>query len=126
MKIASTIARLLLGLIFVIFSLNFWLHFIPVPPPPEGSLAAGFMGAIYMSGFLTFVKVLELTGGLLLLSGRYVNLALAVLGPIVVNIALFHLFLAKGGYPLPALMGVLALVALAGRADFKTALLTAK
>ncbi|MDZ4288236.1 MAG: hypothetical protein U0984_09765 [Prosthecobacter sp.] len=126
MKIASTIARLLLGLLFVIFSLNFWLHFIPVPPPPEGSLAAGFMGAIYMSGYLTFVKVLELTGGLLLLSGRYVNLALALLGPIVVNIVLFHVFLAKGGYPLPAVMGVLALVALAGRADFKNALWAAK
>lgn len=126
MKLAATIARLLLGLIFVIFSLNFWLHFIPVPPPPEGSLAAGFMGAMYMSGYLTFVKVLELAGGLLLLSGRYVNLALAFLGPIVINIALFHIFLAKGDYPLPALMGVLALVALAGRADFKAALLNSK
>jgi uncharacterized membrane protein YphA (DoxX/SURF4 family) len=126
MKLASTIARLLLGVIFVVFSLNFWLHFIPVPPPAEGSLAAGFMGAIYASGYLTVVKVLELTGGLLLLSGRYVNLALAFLGPIVVNIALFHIFLAKGGYPLPALMGVLALVALAGRQDFKNVLSAAK
>lgn len=126
MKIASTIARLLLGLIFVVFSLNFWLHFIPMPPPPEGSLAAGFMGAIYMSGYLTFVKVLELTGGLLLLSGRFLNLALAVLGPIVINIALFHIFLVKGGYALPALMGVLALVALLGRTDFCRALLAAK
>lgn len=126
MKIASTIARLLLGLLFVVFSLNFWLHFIPVPPPPDGSLAAGFMGAIYMSGYLTFVKVLELVGGLLLLSGRFANLALAVLGPIVINIALFHLFLVKGGYELPALMGVLALVALAGRTDFRRVLLAAK
>lgn len=126
MKLASTIARMLLGLIFVVFSLNFWLKFIPVPPPAAVTLADGFMTAIYASGYLTFVKVLELTGGVLLITGRYVNLALAFLGPIVVNIALFHIFLAKGGYALPAFMGVLALVALAGREDFKKALLTAK
>lgn len=126
MKLASTIARLLLGLLFVIFSLNFWLQFIPMPPPQEGSLAAGFMGAIYASGYLTVVKVLELTGGLLLLSGRFVNLALAFLGPIVVNIALYHIFLVQGGYGLAALMGVLALIALAGREDFRKALLAAK
>ena len=126
MKLASTIARLLLGLIFVVFSLNFWMHFIPVPMPPEGSPAAAFMGAIYGSGFLTLVKVLELAGGLLLLSGRFVNAALAVLGPIIVNIALFHIFLAQGGYGLPAFMGVLALVALAGRKDLTAALVSAK
>ncbi len=126
MKLASTIARLLLGLIFVVFGLNFWLGFIQVPPPPEGSQAAAFMGAMYLSGYLTLVKVLEVTGGLLLLSGRLPNLALAVLGPIVVNIALFHVFLAKGGYALPAFMGVLALTALAGRKDFVTVLTTAK
>ena len=124
MKLASTIARLLLGLIFVVFSLNFWLQFMPIPMPPEGSAAANFMGAIYGSGFLTLVKVLELAGGLLLLSGRFVNAALAVLGPIVVNIALFHIFLAQGGYGLPVFMAVLALAALAGRKDFAAALLS--
>ncbi len=126
MKTASTIARLLLGLIFVVFGLNFWLGFLEVPPPPEGSQAAAFMGAMYVSGYLTVVKVLEVTGGILLLSGRLSNLALAVLGPIVVNIALFHVFLAGGGYALPALMGVLALVALAGRKDFVAALTSVK
>lgn len=126
MKLASTIARLLLGLLFVIFSLNFWLHFLPVPPPAEGSPAASFMFAIYGSGYLTFVKVLELAGGLLLLSGRFVNLALAFIGPIVVNIALYHFFLEQGGYPLPIALGVLSLVALAGRSDFKAALLNQK
>lgn len=126
MKLASTIARLLLGLLFVIFSLNFWLHFLPVPPPAEGSPAANFMFAIYGSAYLTFVKVLELAGGLLLLSGRFVNLALAFIGPIVVNIALYHFFLEQGGYPLPIALGVLSLVALAGRSDFKAALLNQK
>ena len=74
----------------------------------------------------TFVKVLELAGGLLLLSGRFVNLALAFIGPIVVNIALYHFFLEQGGYPLPIALGVLSLVALAGRSDFKAALLNQK
>ena len=126
MKLASTIARLLLGLIFVVFGLNFWLHFIPLPPPAEGSAAASFMFAMYGSGYLTVVKVLEVTGGLLLLSGRFVNLALATLGPIVLNIALYHVFLVQGGYPMAIVLGVLSLVALAGRPDFRAALFSQK
>lgn len=82
MKLIPTIARYLLGLIFVVFGLNFWLQFLTVPSPPEGSLAAGFIGAIYLSGFLAVVKVFEVVGGILLLAGRYVNLALAVVGPL--------------------------------------------
>ncbi len=124
MKHIPNIARYLLGTLFVIFSLNFWLHFIPIPSPEEGSLAAGFMGALYMSGFLTVVKLLELLGGILLISGRFVNLALAVLGPIVVVIGLYHLFILEGGYPMAALLGVLAIVALSGRRDFVNALLS--
>ncbi len=89
MKYLPLVARYLLGVIFVIFSLNFWLHFFPMPSPAEGSLAAGFIGALYGSGFLAVVKVFELLGGILLLTGRYVNLALGVLGPIVVVIVLF-------------------------------------
>jgi putative oxidoreductase len=126
MNLASTIARLLLGLIFVVFGLNFWLHFIPIPPFPEGSQASAFMGAMYLTGYLTTVKTLEVTGGLLLLTGRFPNLALAILGPIVINIALFHLFLAGGGFELPALIGVLSLIALAGRKDFASVLFAAK
>jgi uncharacterized membrane protein YphA (DoxX/SURF4 family) len=126
MKLVSTIARLLLGLIFVVFGLNMWFHFIPIPPLPEGSPAAAFMGAIYMTGFLTVVKVLEVAGGLLLLTGRYTNLALVLLGPVVVNIILFHVFLVGGGYAMPALLGVLSLIVLAGRKDFTSALLAMK
>jgi len=126
MKYIPLIARYLLGALFVIFSLNFWLHFIPVPSPEEGSLAAGFIGALYMSGFLAVVKVLELLGGLLLLAGRYVNLALATLGPIVVVIVLYHLFILEGGYPMAVLLGVLSIVALAGRREFVTSLVSPK
>jgi putative oxidoreductase len=124
MKHAPTIARLLLGLIFTVFGVNMWLHFIPIPPPPEGA-AKDFMFALYGSGYLTVVKVLEVTGGLLLLSGRFVNLALALIGPIVVNITLYHVFLVKGGYPMVIIINVLSLVALLGRKDFRNALIAA-
>jgi putative oxidoreductase len=122
MKHLPTIARYLLGLIFLVFGLNFWLKFIPLPSPEEGSLAAGFMDAIYLSGFLTVVKGLEVLGAILLLGGRYVNLALAILGPIVVVIGLYHLFILKGGYPMAIVLGLLSLTALAGRRDFITSL----
>lgn len=126
MNYIPLIARYLLGVLFIIFSLNFWLHFIPVPSPEEGSLAAGFIDALYLSGFLAVVKVLELLGGILLLAGRYVNLALAVLGPIVVVIVLYHLFILEGGYPMAGLLGVLSIVALAGRREFITSLVSSK
>lgn len=126
MKLASTVARYLLGLIFVVFSLNMWLQFIPVPQPPADSHAASFMAAIYMSGFLTVVKVLELVGGLLLLSGRFVNLALAILGPIVINIALYHVVILGAGYEMAVVLSVLALTTLLGRKDFVGTLLAAK
>ena len=125
MKHIPTIARLLLGLLFTVFGANMWLHFIPIPLPPEGP-AANFMFAIYGSGYLTVVKVLEVAGGVLLLSGRFTNLALTLLGPVVVNIALYHFFLVKGGYEMPVVLGVLSLVALSGRKDFLNTLFAAK
>ncbi|MDF2377913.1 MAG: hypothetical protein P1U81_16870 [Verrucomicrobiales bacterium] len=126
MKYIPTIARYLLGILFIVFAANFWLKFIPIPSPEEGSLAAGFMGALFLSGFLTVVKVLELLGGILLLSGRFVNLALAVLGPIVVVIGMYHLFILKGGYPMAIVLGVLAITALAGQRGFLKELLAQK
>lgn len=126
MKLITTIARYLLGLIFVVFGLNFWLQFLTVPSPPEGSLAAGFIGAIYMSGFLAVVKVFEVVGGILLLAGRYVNLALAVVGPIAVVIVMYHVLILEAGYAMAAVVGILAITALAGRRDFITTLLASK
>ncbi len=93
-------ARILLGLIFFVFGLNFFLHFIPQPPMPAP--AGAFAGAMFATGYLfVVVKVVEVASGALLLAGRFVPLTLAILAPIVVNIVLFHAFLAPGGIAVP-------------------------
>jgi uncharacterized membrane protein YphA (DoxX/SURF4 family) len=92
-------ARVLLGLIFFVFGLNFFLHFIPQPPPTGP--AGAFAGAMFATGYLFVVlKVVETVSGALLIAGRFVPLVLAVLAPIVINILLFHGFLAPAGIPL--------------------------
>jgi uncharacterized membrane protein YphA (DoxX/SURF4 family) len=98
-----TAARLFLGLVFTVFGLNFFLHFLPMPPAPPR--AGAFAGALFASGYLfPLLKTLEVVAGLLLLTGRFVPLALAVVAPIVVNILGFHLFLQPSGLPLPLAM----------------------
>ena len=100
------VARILLGLIFFVFGLNFFLHFIPTPPMagPGGA----FAGAMFATGYLfVLVKVVEVTCGVLLLAGRFVPLALALLAPVVVNIVFFHAFLAPSGIALPLVVLVL-------------------
>lgn len=96
MKHAPTIAGGLLGLIFVVFGLNFFLKFIPIPSPPEGSHPAMFLGAMYMTGYLTFVKILEILGGVLVAITKTRNIGLLVLAPIIVNVLAFQIFLVKG------------------------------
>jgi putative oxidoreductase len=118
MKHIFTTARIVLGAMFLIFSLNYWVKFIPIPAPAAESLAAGFMGAIYGSGFLTLVKVLELVSAVLLLSGRYMNLALTLLGPIVVNILLFHVMIKQSDHALSVVIAILALVVLVGQKNY--------
>jgi hypothetical protein len=66
------------------------------PPPPEGSPVALFMGAFHPTGYLDFVKVLEVLGGILVAIPRTRNFGLLVLGPIIVNIIAFHVFITKG------------------------------
>jgi putative oxidoreductase len=122
MKHIFTAARILLGAIFLVFSLNYWVQFIPIPAPTAESMAAGFMGAIYGSGFLTVVKVLELVSAVLLLSGRYINLALTLLGPIVVNILLFHVMIKQSDHALSVVIAVLALVVLVGQKNYLKAI----
>jgi putative oxidoreductase len=95
MKIAVVIARILLGLPFLIFGLNDFFHFIPMNPPPGD--AGALITLMYTHGWLTFHGLLYVIAGALLLAGRYVPVALVVLGPIIVNILLFHLTLAPSG-----------------------------
>lgn len=101
---AVLMARVLLGLPFLVFSLNFFLHFMPnPPPPPAGSPAAEFSGLLFASGYFHAVKVVELVGGLLVLSGRLVPLGLVLLTPVAVNILFYEIFLvgqAGPGVPL--------------------------
>lgn len=125
MNIITTIARVLLGLIFVVFGLNFWFNFISMPQPPAGSPPALFFGAIYPTGFLAVVKVIEVLGGALLLSGRFTALGLTLVGPVVVNIVLFDIFLAGAFNPLGAAVAVLSLVVLYGKRENFAGLLKA-
>jgi putative oxidoreductase len=117
MKITATIARYLLGFIFTVFGLNGFLHFLPsgtVPP-----LAAQFVGALIQSHYMAVVFALQLVCGLMLLANRYVPLALTILGPIIFNIILFHVFMAPSGLPLAAVATVLwAILAYQARAIF--------
>jgi putative oxidoreductase len=108
MRIAGLIARYLLGLIFVMFGANGFLHFIPMPPPP--GVAGQFMGALFVSHVLVVIFLVQLIGGILLLVGRYVPLALVLLGPVIVNIVLFHAFMAPSGLPLATLVVILWLL----------------
>jgi putative oxidoreductase len=106
MKIAALIARFLLGLVFLVFGLNGFLHFIPAPPPPPGP-AGQFSGALLASHYFLVVSALQVAGGLLLLVNRYVPLALVLLGPVIVNILCFHLLMYRTGLPLAIVVVIL-------------------
>src|ERR1700744_1229526 len=108
MKTATIISRVLLGLVFVTFGLNMFLNFIPMPPPPEGP-AREFMTALFMSHYVYAVGALQVVGGLILLSGRLIPLGLMLLGPVIVNIVLFHALMAPAGLPMAFLVSVLVL-----------------
>jgi putative oxidoreductase len=99
-KHLPTAARLFVGLVFTTFGLNFFLNFLPMPPP--SGRAGAFAGALFAGGYLLpLLKTTEVVAGLLLLGNRFVPLALAMLAPIVVNIVGFHMVLAPGGLALP-------------------------
>ena len=97
MKVVILIARLLLGLIFFVLGLNGFLNFLSMGPMPTG-LAGQFIGALFQSHYLWVVAGLQVVGGLLLLVNRFVPLALVLLGPVIVNILLYHLLMSPAGY----------------------------
>src|SRR5260370_28630287 len=106
MKIVALIARILLGLVFLVFGLNGFLHFLPMPPLPSGT-AGQFIGALFQSHYALVVSALQVAGGVLLLVNRYVPLGLTLLGPVIVNIFLYHLLMAPKGLPLSIVVVIL-------------------
>ena len=103
-----TVARFVMGAVFLVFGLNGFFNFIPMPPMPER--AGAFLGALAMSGYMfPLIKMSEIVVGVALLANRFVPLALIVISPVLVNIVAFHLFLAPAGLAMPIVLSVLQL-----------------
>lgn len=111
MKYVPTIAGILLGLLFVMSAVVVLFGLVEMPPPPEGTPAAMFFGAFGPTGYLTFVKVLELLGGILVAIPRTRNFGLLILGPILVNILAFHAFIMKGAGLFDPMLIIICLLA---------------
>ena len=104
MKIAVLITRSLLGLVYLVFGLNFFLHFIPMPAPGKDA-AGAFEGGLFGAGyFFPLLKVVESLSGLFLLINKYTALVLLIIFPITLNIFLFHVFLEPAGLTMAAPM----------------------
>jgi putative oxidoreductase len=117
MKIVGTIARVILGLIFVVFGLNGFLQFIPMPAPT--GIAGQFAGALYLSHYLVVIMLIQVLAGILLIANRFVPLGLTLLGPVIANIFFFHLFMDPSGLPRAAVVTLLwLLVAYSVRSAF--------
>jgi putative oxidoreductase len=109
MKYVIVIVRVLLGLMFVVFGSNAFFKFMGPPPEMPGP-AGAFINALIGSGYMYAIAVLQVLGGLcLLLGARFVPLGLTLLGPIIVNIVLFHLFLEPSGLPMALITAALSL-----------------
>ncbi|SRR5216684_4991492 len=117
MKIVNLVARLLLGLIFVVFGLNGFLNFLNMGPLPSG-FAGQFIIALAASHYLWVIAGLQVVGGVLLLVNRFVPLALVLLGPVIVNILLYHVFLNRSGAQLAILGTILWFIVFYGHRQY--------
>src|SRR5437899_812183 len=108
MKILTIIARVLLGLIFVVFGLNFVLNFIPMPSSPTG-LAGDYFKFFAAGGYMYVVGAMQLLSGLLSLIGRFVPLAVTILAAMIFNILVFHILVNPEGLPMAIVVAVLEL-----------------
>jgi putative oxidoreductase len=117
MKTVTLIARLLLGLIFLVFGLNGFLNFLSMGPMPTG-LAGQFIGALFVSHYLWVIAALQIAGGVLLLVNRFVPLGLVLLGPIIVNILCYHVFLTTMGWPLALVVTILWFIVFYSRRQY--------
>ncbi len=98
MKVLTIIARVLLGLAFVVFGSNAFFHFIPNPPPPPG-LAGDFLKVFLASGYIYLIGGMQVLAGLLLVIGKFVPLGLTILAAIIFNILVFHALMAPESFP---------------------------
>ncbi len=107
MKIATIIARILLGLVFTVFGSNAFHPFIPMPQMTGP--AGDFMTAMFTTHYVYVVAFCQVAGGLILLSGRFVPLGLTLLGPVIVNILTYHICMDPKGLPVALVVAVLSL-----------------
>jgi putative oxidoreductase len=114
MKVLALVSQLLLGLLFLTFGLNHFMHFLPpdLTPAPATEEAGQFIKLLADSGYMNVVMGLEIAGGLALLTLRWTNLGILIVGPILVNIWLYHALLVKGSYEIPGLTTVLMVIVL--------------
>jgi len=117
MKIVNLVARLLLGLISVVFGLNGFLNFLNMGPLPSG-FAGQFIIALAASHYFWVIAGLQVVGGVLLLVNRFVPLALVLLGPVIVNILLYHAFLNRSGAQLAILVTILWFIVFYGHRKY--------
>ncbi len=106
MKIVTIIARILLGLVFLVFGFNKFFSFIPSGPMPPGA-AGQFTGALFSTHYIMAVGVFEIVGGVLMLLNRYVPLALCLLAPVIVNILLVGALMMHAALPSGILVTIL-------------------
>ena len=119
MKLIVTAARYLLGLMFTIFGFNGFFHFIP-QPPPSSPLALQFLTVLSASHYMVPVFLVQILGGVLLLAGRYVPLALTLLAPVIINILIYHSTMDPGGIGAGVLAAIFwVLVFLSVRSSFE-------
>ena len=109
-KLPPIIAGILLGLLFIMAAVTVLFKLAPMPEIPENTPPWHFMSAFGPTGYMTFIKVLELLGGILVAIPKSRNIGLLVLGPIIVNIVAYHAFVLGGqGLFEPMLIGIVAL-----------------
>jgi putative oxidoreductase len=109
MRIAAIVARYLLGVIFLVFGLNGFLHFLPTPPMAAGP-AVDFMVVMTSTHYMTVVFAVQLIAAILFLANRYVPLALTLIAPVIVNILIFHSLMQPAGLPPGVLVTILWII----------------
>ena len=106
MKKATVISRILLGFLYLVFGLDYFLHFIPYQPNHTGRVAAFKAALVDVGYFYPMIKSIQIAGGISLLVNRYAPFFAVVLFPISLNVLLYHTILVPSGW----LMGVFLIV----------------